>query len=154
MYSGHRYLPITAGGLSHSEISGSTPACGSPKLIAANHVLHRLLAPRHPPCALSSLTIKTFGGVVARGLAPFAPQAPPLFRPAKLAFTPHGAWDGTVVACELIARIRRIRALGLREPRVLTPRHFTFRRLVGLQGRGQGSEQEPKSLLQLYPSAR
>jgi hypothetical protein len=27
----------------------------SPKLIAASHVLHRLLAPRHPPCALSSL---------------------------------------------------------------------------------------------------
>ena len=31
---------------------------GSPKLIAASHVLHRLLAPRHPPCALSSLTIR------------------------------------------------------------------------------------------------
>ena len=31
---------------------------GSPKLIAASHVLHRLLAPRHPPCALSSLTNK------------------------------------------------------------------------------------------------
>ena len=30
---------------------------GSPELIAANHVLHRLLAPRHPPHALSSLTI-------------------------------------------------------------------------------------------------
>ena len=30
---------------------------GSPKLIAANHVFHRLLAPRHPPCALCSLTI-------------------------------------------------------------------------------------------------
>src|SRR5262249_25964491 len=59
MYSGHRYLLITAGGFSHSEISGSTPACGSPELIAANHVLHRLLAPRHPPCALSSLTIKS-----------------------------------------------------------------------------------------------
>ena len=29
----------------------------SPKLIAANHVFHRLLAPRHPPCALCSLTI-------------------------------------------------------------------------------------------------
>ena len=29
----------------------------SPKLIAANHALHRLLAPRHPPYALSSLTI-------------------------------------------------------------------------------------------------
>jgi hypothetical protein len=34
------------------------PACGSPRLIAACHVLLRLLLPRHPPCALSSLTIK------------------------------------------------------------------------------------------------
>src|SRR5215470_7230856 len=34
------------------------PVCGSPRLIAACHVLHRLLLPRHPPCALSSLTIK------------------------------------------------------------------------------------------------
>ena len=29
----------------------------SPKLIAASHVLHRLSTPRHPPIALSSLTI-------------------------------------------------------------------------------------------------
>jgi hypothetical protein len=35
-----------------------TPVCGSPKLIAACHVLHRLYLPRHPPCALSSLTIE------------------------------------------------------------------------------------------------
>ena len=47
---------IDRGGFPHSEISGSTPVCGSPKLIAACHVLHRLLAPRHPPYALSSLT--------------------------------------------------------------------------------------------------
>ena len=45
-------------GFPHSEISGSKPVCGSPKIIAACHVLHRLLAPRHPPYALSSLTIK------------------------------------------------------------------------------------------------
>ena len=45
-------------GFPHSEISGSKPACGSPKLIAACHVLLRLLLPRHPPCALSSLTTK------------------------------------------------------------------------------------------------
>ena len=45
-------------GLPHSEIPGSKPACGSPRLIAADHVLHRLLAPRHPPYALSSLTTK------------------------------------------------------------------------------------------------
>ncbi len=48
---------ITPRGFPHSEISGSTPVCGLPKLIAAYHVLHRLLAPRHPPYALSSLTI-------------------------------------------------------------------------------------------------
>ena len=34
------------------------PVCGSPKLIAACHVLLRLSLPRHPPCALSSLTIE------------------------------------------------------------------------------------------------
>jgi hypothetical protein len=45
-------------GFPHSEIPGSKPACGSPRLIAACHVLLRLLLPRHPPCALSSLTIK------------------------------------------------------------------------------------------------
>ena len=45
-------------GFPHSEISGSTPVCGSPKLIAACHVLHRLILPRHPPCALSSLFIE------------------------------------------------------------------------------------------------
>src|SRR5512142_3079114 len=42
--------------VSPSEILGSTPGCGSPRLIAACHVRHRLLAPRHPPCTLSSLT--------------------------------------------------------------------------------------------------
>ena len=51
----HRFYPR---GFPHSEIPGSKPACGSPRLIAACHVLHRLLLPRHPPCALSSLTIK------------------------------------------------------------------------------------------------
>ena len=30
----------------------------SPELIAASHALHRLPAPRHPPYALSNLTIK------------------------------------------------------------------------------------------------
>ena len=51
-------------GFPHSEIPGSKPACGSPRLIAACHVLHRLLAPRHPPYALSSLTIKLTQRVV------------------------------------------------------------------------------------------
>ena len=43
-------------GFPHSEISGSMRICRSPKLIAACHVLLRLLMPRHSPCALISLT--------------------------------------------------------------------------------------------------
>ena len=39
-------------GLSHSEIVGSRDICASPTLFAAYRVLHRLLEPRHPPCAL------------------------------------------------------------------------------------------------------
>ena len=42
-------------GFPHSDIDGSRDVCSSPSLIAAYHVLHRLHAPRHPPCALSSL---------------------------------------------------------------------------------------------------
>ena len=41
----------------HSDISGSMDICSSPKLFAAYHVFHRLLVPRHPPCALYSITI-------------------------------------------------------------------------------------------------
>jgi len=51
-----QYPPIKEDGFSHSEISGSKCVCHSPKLIAAYHVLHRLLMPRHPPCALTCLT--------------------------------------------------------------------------------------------------
>ena len=47
---------MTPAGLPHSDISGSLPAYGSPKLFAADHVLLRLLAPRHPPYALIILT--------------------------------------------------------------------------------------------------
>ena len=51
-----------SGGFPHSEISGSMDICSSPKLIAACHVLLRLLMPRHSPCALSSLTSENFLG--------------------------------------------------------------------------------------------
>ena len=69
MYSGDKYLvnPIIdthkgdnnqiSGGLPHSEIFGSKPIPGSPKLIAGYRVLHRLLLPRHPPNALIALDL-------------------------------------------------------------------------------------------------
>jgi hypothetical protein len=48
-------IPVTEGGLPHSEIHGSKFVRNSPRLIAAYHVLHRLLPPRHPLNALKSL---------------------------------------------------------------------------------------------------
>src|SRR5688572_32262246 len=51
-----RYMGITPCEFSHSEIPGSKSASDSPRLIAGNHVLHRLPVPRHPPYALSNFT--------------------------------------------------------------------------------------------------
>ena len=48
---------MTRRGFPHSDTPGSQLVCSSPRLIAADRVLHRLLAPRHSPYALSSLTI-------------------------------------------------------------------------------------------------
>ena len=52
-------LEVCSSGLPHSDISGSMLICSSPKLFAAYHVLHRLLMPRHSPCALYSLTLSS-----------------------------------------------------------------------------------------------
>ena len=42
---------MEGGGFPHSDIRGSKPADGSPRLIAVCRVLHRLMVPRHPSCA-------------------------------------------------------------------------------------------------------
>jgi len=56
MYSDAGSLVVSQTGFPHSDISGSMPICGSPKLFAAYHVLLRHSMPRHSPCALSNLT--------------------------------------------------------------------------------------------------
>lgn len=53
------YCPITDSGFPHSDISGSTLTYSSPKHFGVCPVLHRLLVPRHPPCALSHLTCES-----------------------------------------------------------------------------------------------
>ena len=55
-----RLTEYCSAGFPHSEICGSKLMCSSPQLIAACHVLLRLLMPRHSPCALSSLTYRRF----------------------------------------------------------------------------------------------
>ncbi len=66
-------------GFPHSDILGSRPACGSPGLIAASYVLHRLLMPGHSPYTLSSLTIL------------FAPDTHGLLRPIQFSKNRDGS---------------------------------------------------------------
>ena len=51
-------------GFPHSDICGSMCICHSPQLFAAYHVFHRLSVPRHPPCALFSLTNNLGSGLL------------------------------------------------------------------------------------------
>ena len=50
---------MTALGFPIRESAGLWLFSASPRLIAAVHALHRLLVPRHPPCALPILTVIT-----------------------------------------------------------------------------------------------
>ena len=61
-------LEVFSSRFPHSEISGSMDICSSPKLIAAYHVFHRLLVPRHPPCALSCLASSDTIALISDGL--------------------------------------------------------------------------------------
>src|SRR6201996_7769643 len=52
---GNTALPVL--GFPIRKSAGQWLFSASPRLIAAVHVLHRLLVPRHPPCALTILTV-------------------------------------------------------------------------------------------------
>src|SRR5215470_8658270 len=58
----------------------------SPRLIAASHVLHRLLVPRHPPCALTNLATKMLASTVQ-----FSKNGRPQPQPRT---HPHGQFHG------------------------------------------------------------
>ena len=64
------------GGLPHSEILGSKLVRSSPRLIAAYHVLHRLLAPRHPPNALLTLDCSHYRRPPVKTLGRVFPDCP------------------------------------------------------------------------------
>ena len=58
MYSGASTTALPVVGFPIRKSRDQRSVSTSPGLIAAAHVLHRLLAPRHPPCALSLLIVK------------------------------------------------------------------------------------------------
>ena len=77
---------MTPGGLPHSGIDGSPPADNSPSLIAAIHALLRLVAPRHPPCALSRSAPRVAPCQANRiDLNQLLPHQTPAYRQAELA---------------------------------------------------------------------
>jgi hypothetical protein len=98
----------------------------SPRHIAASHVLHRLLTPRHPPCALGNLTHTAqpqptpqpphvqwhynhtaHPRAITRGDAPAAP------------WTQWTQWTHTCTTVHDSARLHRTRAHKAPAPRVL-----------------------------------
>jgi hypothetical protein len=78
-------------GLPHSEISGSQPVSGSPELFAAVHVLLRLSLPRHPPCALRSLTVYPKGTCLHLPAQLALPGSTRRFTRARRSFHEHFA---------------------------------------------------------------
>jgi hypothetical protein len=58
MYSADDAPGLTRAGCPIQRSPDQSLFSSSPKLIAAYHVFHRLLAPRHPPTALNSLATK------------------------------------------------------------------------------------------------
>ena len=66
-------------GFPHSDIRGSWDICSSPRLFAAYHVFLRLSVPRHPPCALFSLTICSFNTCVSSALPSLSSVTVPAF---------------------------------------------------------------------------
>src|SRR5215218_1165226 len=59
MYSVTDDAALPASGFPIRRSAGQKLFSASPRLIAAVHVLLRLLVPRHPPCALTILTVSS-----------------------------------------------------------------------------------------------
>ena len=66
------------------------PFSASPRLIAAVHALHRLLVPRHPPCALNILTVILGRALWLHPVIPVSLATVQFSRSAKRQNTPRG----------------------------------------------------------------
>src|SRR6476646_3493322 len=96
MYSALGDAALPAPGFPIRRSTGQSLFSTSPWLIAAVHVLLRLLVPRHPPCALNILTVSNSYARVAYELASYL-CAPPRCRGRDAKALPLGsAWHSAV----------------------------------------------------------
>ena len=87
--------------------AGHWPFSASPRLIAAVHALHRLLVPRHPPCALIILTVINCESTVwwTHGRRPKSPPGDTRFHWLLCSFQgPRGGATRRRSPPELVAR--------------------------------------------------
>ena len=96
-----------------------------PRLIAASYALHRLPAPRHPPCALSSLTTRILASLAHRlGVAPMRRrrQEPPPLRGTvvRLRAQSHCLRNGFLLAFLPLCTCQRTRHVPTRNAEVGT----------------------------------
>ena len=147
-----------AGGFPHSEISGSKFARNSPELFAACYVLHRLLAPRHPPNALlrliSTLTVTPQSQLPER-VAKYVCNLASLGRTqgrsafARSAKTPCGNSDCTQNSPIRYAPTLRLRG---RADRVNPKRRHTLFTMSKIEEPNRG--EPPSGASPAYPSRR
>ena len=102
---------LLPGGLPHSGIRGSLPACKSPRLIAACHALHRLWDPRHPPCALFLLLFRALARHYRLSHAPLRPQTSKIFCSAP----PASDAAVCLVALNIFWKVQRKTPMGLQK---------------------------------------
>ena len=123
-----------------------------PRLIAAVHALHRLLVPRHPPCALTILT------VISR------PMTRPRANAARLPARPEGraAKPATLGDTRLAIAVRLSRTVKRRDARErgLTPEagrppaRAGLSKLDSMRARTARYARQPRQLLVDVPSGR
>src|SRR3954449_7659757 len=109
MCSGAGHSNVLVGGSPIRTSSDHSSVGSSPRLIAASYVLHRLLVPRHPPCALTNLATKMLASTVQ--------------------FSSYGRSRSPPTACSPVRVVRRGPVLPRRSPR--------SRRIEGSCHRGQ-----------------
>ena len=121
------------------------PLCGSPQLIAALRVLHRLPVPRHPPCALGIFSSKGPGRASGPGKlfvnrpspSPLAGRRPSFAIVISCESAPGGRPGAKIHA--ILSRPGAQRPRGLTKTRSCALCNFQGARACGMRAREGGA---------------